>query len=81
MSEGISLGPLADRAILFVQGENRLEMARLTASIYERLQPQKEMISLPVAKARVMSEEETTSYNRQVTNFFILNLPVAAAIR
>jgi hypothetical protein len=81
MNEGIPLGALADRSILFIQGENRLDMARLTASIYERVQPQKEMVLLPVAKARVMSEEEMAIYNRPVTNFFIVNLPKAKPTR
>jgi hypothetical protein len=81
MNEGIQLGSLADRSIFFIQGENRLEMARLTAAIYEQVQPQKEMILLPVAKSRVMNEEETANYNRQVTNFFVANLPKAKATR
>ncbi len=81
LREGIPLGALADRSVLFIQGENRMDMARLTASIYERVQPQKEMISLPAAKVRVMSDEEAASYNRQVTNFFTLNLTKPAASR
>lgn len=73
--EGIPLEALADRSILFIQGENRQEMARLTAVLYDGLKPQKEIITLPAARVRIMGAEELKDYDRQVSNFFRLNLP------
>jgi len=74
MHGGIPLESLADRSILFIQGENRKELAGLTASLYDQLRPQKEMITLPVARVRLMGAEELKTYDRQVSNFFRLNL-------
>ena len=74
MHRGIPLEALADRSILFIQGENQKELASLTASLYEQLRPQKEMITLPVARVRLMGSEELKTYDRQVSNFFRLNL-------
>jgi pimeloyl-ACP methyl ester carboxylesterase len=78
MYRGISLEALADRSILFIQGENRRELAGLTAALYDQLRPQKEMITLPVARVRLMGAEELKTYDRQVSNFFRLNLQGAA---
>lgn len=74
ISEGLALEGLSDRSILFIQGQNRSEMAELTARLHEKLNPEKEIISLPVSKVRVMSLDDAESYNRHVTNFFVLNL-------
>ena len=73
-NEGVPLGPLSDRAILFIQGANRTDVGRLTAAIYERVQPQKEMLTLPKSRFRTMSGEELREYDRHVQNFFVLNL-------
>lgn len=73
--EGIPLEALADRSILFIQGENRKEVAQLTASLYDVIKPQKELITLPAARVRIMGAEELKNYDRQVSNFFRLNLP------
>jgi len=70
----IGLDPLADRSVLFIQGENRKSMALLTAALYERLQPQKEMISLSKARVRMMNAEMLEAYDRRVANFFHLSL-------
>jgi pimeloyl-ACP methyl ester carboxylesterase len=74
----LPLEALADRSVLFVQGENRRELARLTEALYDRLKPRKEMISLSRSRSRRMSGEEMGSYDRQVSNFFQLNLPAKA---
>jgi len=79
LEERLPLEALSDRAILLIQGENRKELARLTAAINERLQPQKEMVSLRSARFHFMSGEELKNYDRQVSNFFVLNLPRPAA--
>ena len=75
MEEGIPLEQLSDRAVLLIQGENRKELARFTTAISERLQPPKELVSVRAARFRFMSGEELKSYDRQVLNFFALNLP------
>src|SRR5688572_1808237 len=80
MHTGIPLESLADRSVLFIQGENRKELAGLTASLYDQLRPQKEMITLPVARVRLMGTEELQTYDRQVSNFF-RNLPVICQIQ
>lgn len=73
-AEAAPLEPLADRAILFIQGANRPDVGRLTTALYERLQPQKEMVSLPKSRFRTMSGEDLREYDRHVQNFFVLNL-------
>jgi pimeloyl-ACP methyl ester carboxylesterase len=74
MDAGFQLSALSDRSILFIEGENRPELGRPTAALYERIQPQKEMISLKAARVRLMEEEDLTAYDRQVAGFFNLNL-------
>ena len=71
----LPLDSLADRSVLFVQGANREGLARTTEALFLRLEPRKEMISLPISRVRVMSGEQLMNYDRQVTNFFSLNLP------
>ncbi len=61
---------LGRRTILFIRGENRADVARLTAALYDVVQPQRELISMRSARARFMDSEELNSYDRQVTNFF-----------
>jgi pimeloyl-ACP methyl ester carboxylesterase len=68
---------LADRSILFIQGANRMDMAPLTASLYDRVQPQKEMVSVPSSRSPVMTSEEVKNYDQQVSNFFRANLAIA----
>jgi pimeloyl-ACP methyl ester carboxylesterase len=70
----ISLQAVSDRMILFIKGENRKSLGDLTTAIYDRVQPQKEMISFKTARIHMMSGEDLRSYDRQVTNFFHLNL-------
>ena len=74
--KGGALDPqaLSDRTILFIKGENRQGLGNLATAIYDKIQPQKEMISFKTARVRVMSGEDLRSYDRHVTNFFHLNL-------
>jgi pimeloyl-ACP methyl ester carboxylesterase len=67
---------LSDRAILFIKGENRKGLADLTTAVYDKIQPQKEMISFKTARTHLMTGEDLKSYDRQVANFFHLNLSV-----
>jgi pimeloyl-ACP methyl ester carboxylesterase len=74
----IPLQSLADRSVLFIQGENRRDLAHTTEMLYERLKPRKEMVSFPKSRVRRMTGEELRSYDRQVSNFFALHLPIKA---
>ncbi len=79
LRQSLPLGSLSDRSILFVQGNNRKALARTTEALYSRLEPRKEMISVATSRVRVMSGEDLKDYDRQVTNFFNLNLPAGRA--
>jgi uncharacterized protein len=73
-SAGIQFQQLSDRNILFIKGENRGPLGYLTTAIYDELKPQKELISFKTARIHLMSGEDLKSYDRQVANFFHLNL-------
>jgi uncharacterized protein len=66
----LQMAPLSDRSILVLQGANRKDMVFLTASLYERLQGQKEILNVVSSRTRLMSGEEMKAYDRQVTSFF-----------
>jgi len=72
--EELSLQALSDRSILFIKGDNRQRLGSLTADIYDALLPQKELISFKAARFHSMSGEDLRNYDRQVVNFFHLNL-------
>jgi hypothetical protein len=74
VNEKLPLQALSGRAVLFIKGDNRKELGSLTTAIYDKVQPQKEMISLKMARIHLMSGEALRSYDRQVANFFHLNL-------
>jgi uncharacterized protein len=74
VSEELPLQALSDRNILFIKGENRKGLGFLTTDIYDALQPQKELISFKAARFHSMSGEDLKNYDRQVVNFFHLNL-------
>jgi pimeloyl-ACP methyl ester carboxylesterase len=74
LSEALAVGPLSDRGILFIRGENRKDLGRLTEAVYDRIQPQKEMVTLKLARIHLMSGEDLKNYDRQVVTFFHLNL-------
>lgn len=73
-NQKLPLQSLSDRMILFIKGDNQKELGNLTAGIYDKIQPQKEMISFKTARVRLMSGEDLKSYDRQVANFFHINL-------
>jgi pimeloyl-ACP methyl ester carboxylesterase len=74
MNERLDLQALADRTILFIKGENCRALGSSTAALYDKIRPQKEMISFKTARVHLMSGEDLRSYDRQVANFFHLNL-------
>jgi hypothetical protein len=74
MKTQIPLQVLSDRAILFIQGENRKRLGVLTSALYKKIQPQKEMISFKQSMIHLMSGEDLRNYDRQVANFFQVNL-------
>jgi hypothetical protein len=74
IDEPLSLQVLRDRAILFIKGENRKALGFKTAAIYNRIRPQKEMISLRKSRIHMMDGEDLKNYDRQVASFFELNL-------
>ncbi len=65
---------LGNRNILFIKGENRRELGYMSTAICNRILPRKEMLTVPVSKVRMMDGEDAKSYDRQVANFFQLNL-------
>jgi pimeloyl-ACP methyl ester carboxylesterase len=65
---------LSSRVILFIEGENRRSLGLLTSALYKKFQPQKELISLKTSRIHMMSGEDLRSYDRQVANFFSVNL-------
>jgi pimeloyl-ACP methyl ester carboxylesterase len=73
-NEMLPLQALSDRNILFIKGENRRRLGSLTTDIYDALQPHKELISFKAARTHSMSGEDRRNYDRQVVNFFHLNL-------
>jgi hypothetical protein len=77
----LPLEPLSDRSVLFIQGENRRDLAGLSTAVYKNLKPSKEMLTLPTSRARFMNREELGSYDRQVANFFHLNLGESSRAR
>jgi pimeloyl-ACP methyl ester carboxylesterase len=71
---GIPVQALSNRNILFIKGENRKTLAEMTTAVYDKIQPQKEMISFKTSRTHLMSGEDLRSYDRQVATFFHLNL-------
>ena len=74
LNERLAAGSLADRSILLIEGENRKDLGRLTKGIYDRIQPQKEIVTLKSGRIHVMSGDMVANYDRQVATFFRLNL-------
>jgi pimeloyl-ACP methyl ester carboxylesterase len=70
----LPLKALSDRSILFIKGENRRRLGDLTTRVYDAVLPQKELISFKAARIHSMSGEDLKNYDRQVVNFFHLNL-------
>ncbi len=73
-SERIPGESLSDCALLFITGENRKKLGRLTAALYDRLSSKKEIISFETSRIHMMKGKEFQDYDRQVTDFFVQNL-------
>ena len=74
LSERLPLAALESRKVLFIAGENRAAMARLTRLLYEDLRPRQEMTTLAAARSRIMSGAELAIYDRAVCDYFDRNL-------
>ncbi len=75
MFERMAAEALAQRHVLFIQGDNRRELGERTAEVYGRIKAAKEIMRLPVSRIRNMSGEDVKSYDLQVSEYFRLNLP------
>lgn len=73
-NETLPLKALSNRNILFIRGDNRGALGALSTEIYDEVVPQKELISFKAARIHSMSGEDLKNYDRQVVNFFHLNL-------
>ena len=65
---------LSDRALLFITGENRLKLGRLTTALCNRLPSKKEIISFKTSRVHMMKGKEFPDYDSRVTDFFLQNL-------
>ncbi len=65
---------LSNRMILFIKGENRKKLGSLTSALYNKIEPRKEMISIKTSRIHMMEGEDLKNYDRQVVNFFHVNL-------
>jgi hypothetical protein len=63
--------------VLFLKGDNRRDMARLTDGIYARLKPEKQLVSLASSRVRLMNAEKLAVYDQEVSDFFSANLGAA----
>ena len=70
----IPVEDLSDCSLLFITGENRKKLGRLTTSLYEKMPPKKEIISFEASRIHMMKEKEFQDYDKQVTDFFLQNL-------
>ncbi len=61
-------------SFLFIIGENRKKLGRLTTSLYGKIPPKKEIISFGTSRIHMMKGEEFQDYDRQVTDFFLQSL-------
>jgi hypothetical protein len=65
---------LGTRNIIFIHGANRKDMSPYVTSLHERIQPRKEMITTPGSRTRLLTSDEQVNYDRQVMDFFRINL-------
>jgi pimeloyl-ACP methyl ester carboxylesterase len=70
----IPIRALSNRMILFIEGENRKTLSSLTSALYNKIQPRKELISFKASRIHMMNVEDLKNYDRQVANFFHVNL-------
>jgi hypothetical protein len=74
MNEKLPLQALSNCTILFIEGDNRKKLGRLTNALHRKIQPQKEMILFTTSRVHLMRGEDARNYDAQVANFFRLNL-------
>ncbi|MDR1727953.1 MAG: hypothetical protein LBT74_08570 [Acidobacteriota bacterium] len=67
---------LADRSVLFIEGQDRPKMEALTNAAYEKVAARKELYIVAMPRVHAMSGEALKEYDRQVTMFFRSTLPV-----
>jgi hypothetical protein len=72
--ERVPVERLGNRSILFISGRNRPEMTVLAGDLIDRIKPAKERLALPLARVRLMNEEEQKGYDYHVAKFFHQNL-------
>jgi hypothetical protein len=65
---------LSGRTFLFITGENRKELAGLSAAVYDALPSNKEMAALPKSFIRLMDGSDLKNYDIKVAEFFEQNL-------
>ena len=70
----IPLQSLTDKSLLFIKGENRERLGIGTTQIYEAITPRKELIAFKTSRIHLMGGDAMKDYDRQVANFFQLNL-------
>jgi pimeloyl-ACP methyl ester carboxylesterase len=70
----IPLQSLTDKSLLFIKGENRERLGNGTTQIYEAITPRKELIAFKTSRIHLMGGDAMKDYDRQVANFFQLNL-------
>lgn len=70
----IPLQSLTDKSLLFIKGENRERLGNGTTKIYEAITPRKELIAFKTSRIHLMGGDAMKDYDRQVANFFQLNL-------
>lgn len=72
--EQIPVESLSDCALLFITGENRNKLGRLTTTLYDRLPSKKEIITFETSRIHMMKGKEFQDYDSHVTDFFVQNL-------
>ena len=71
----IPVEKFADRSLLFIIGENRKRLGSLTTALYEKLPSKKDLISFKTSRVHLMKEKECQDYDKQVSDFFLQNMP------
>ena len=72
--ETLPVERLSDRSFLFITGENRKELAKLSAAVYDKIPSNKEMVSLAKSRVRLLDGSDLKNYDMKVAEFFERNL-------
>jgi len=65
---------LTDRSFLFITGENRKTLGKLSTKLYDKLTLKKEMVSLDKSRVRLLDGSELQNYDMNIAEFFEQNL-------